>query len=513
MPLKLAFIILSAILLSSVICNRINAQIPGRYHQEVFANVTETNNIQFSTAVPQPINEWDIQSLLSGGLPLNVKEYDTENVNLKMDIFEPSGDVSEKRPLIIICFGGGFLSGSRDYWSMRLLAQGFARMGYVTASIDYRLGMNIYDKDLGARSVYRAVQDSRSAVRYFKAHAAEYNIDIENIFIGGHSAGAFVALHNVYLDKDSERPFPTRGGTQDGNAYPDLGCLDCVGDNLSFSGRAKGVFSLAGAVGALSYIEHAQESPPIMFHSSDDGTVPYGTGKPFSDLASIIIGEDFPVVHGSSIIAKRCDTLGLEYEFNAYTNRGHSVHENGSVALHSDIIPKISNWLYTKYLKPEDVSLEGYADICPDDLFQSYSLSNSAIKYFDWQITDGTIVNGSTTDASITVEWNPEGSNHKVELVPYTENGSEGDKQTFSVAIHDGSMNQWIGNGGEWGDANNWSNGYIPLPCEHVVFEEKNTVTEINLPPNVSVSLLSLMLGNNIILNIPEGTSLKVSNQ
>ena len=164
-------------------------------------------------------------------------------------------------------------------------------MGYVVASIDYRLGMNIFDQDLATRAVYRGVQDSRSAIRFFRADAANantYRIDPNKVFIGGHSAGAFIALHNMYLDKEGERPISTGIWMQSGNNVPDQGCLDCVSNNLGYYGRANGGFSLAGAVGFTSYLE--AESSPLMqiFHSSNDNTVPIGIGEPFSTYTPFI---------------------------------------------------------------------------------------------------------------------------------------------------------------------------------------------------------------------------------
>ncbi|HOY14925.1 MAG TPA: hypothetical protein PLY70_17380, partial [Saprospiraceae bacterium] len=136
-----------------------------RYYKEIFSGVLETSQI-FSSNVPQPKRGGGPYEFFTG-LPLNVKEYDTQNVNLSMDIFEPDGDTAAIRPLVIVCFGGGFIDGNRKYWSIRLICQSLARMGYVVASIDYRLGMNIFDQDLAARAVYRGVQDSRSAIRFF----------------------------------------------------------------------------------------------------------------------------------------------------------------------------------------------------------------------------------------------------------------------------------------------------------------------------------------------------------
>jgi len=185
-----------------------------RYIDDIFANVSETKNVRFSTNVPQPLPSGPI-NLLFATVPANanVPEHRTENRNLNMDIFEPSGDTNASRPVIIFCFGGGFTAGNRNAADMRALATRMARKGYVTATMDYRLGINLFDEGASKRAVYRGVQDSRSAIRFFRNDAASrnrYKINPDQVFIAGFSAGGFVALHNVYLDTENERPASTR---------------------------------------------------------------------------------------------------------------------------------------------------------------------------------------------------------------------------------------------------------------------------------------------------------------
>ncbi len=480
-------------------------QNPLRYDQKIFPNVTESIEI-FSTGVPKPVNAFDFYSFITG-YPLNVKEYNTQQVNLYMDIFEPQGDTISKRPLVILCFGGGFLSGNRKYWSIRLIATALARMGYVTASIDYRLGMNIYDKDLGARSVYRGVQDSRSAIRFFKADASalnKYKIDTSNIFIGGHSSGAFISLHNIFLDNDIERPNSTRNWMQDGREIPDLGCLDCVGDNKTFNGKAKGVFSLAGAIGFLNLIENGEETPPEMFHSIDDGTVPYNSGEPFSNISDLVIGSDLPIVHGSLPISLRCDTLSADYQFYKYTNRGHDVHENGDSALHSDIIPSINGWFFENYLKPESTSLSGAIDICTDNLHHEFTLNHNGISYFDWQITGGTINNLDKNSNKVNLLWDENASIHEISVFPYSCIGAPGIYQKLGVNIYSEGNNTWLGGPGSWNNLSKWSNGHLPISCENVTIPSENSEIEILVDASTISKIRSLEIGQNVRLVIEQ---------
>lgn len=442
-----------------------------RYNADLF-DVSETNDIQFSSGVPQPNPGGGLYEWLTG-YPLNASEYDTSPVDLKMDIFQPTGDTLTKRPLIIIAFGGGFLSGSKDHWSIRLLCQELAKRGYVTASIDYRLGMNIFDADLANRAVYRGLQDARSAVRFFRADAAganTYKIDPDKIFMGGHSSGGFMALHNAYLDLEEERPLSTYEWIQEGNIIPDQSCLDCVGDNQEFDGHANAVFSLAGALGFTSFIESANDPKVVMFHSTDDGTVPYDSGEPFSSILWAVVGSDLPTVYGSQPISTQANIVGLPYDFYSYSNRGHDVHEDGSSLLYSDIIPGISDWFFEEELKPIFNGISGDTTVCNFALAQEYQLIEGVGAYFDWEITGGSFNSMSTSSNEVTVLWDESAPLQQLTVTPYSILDAKGDEYSVDIQLQVNAINSYNYTNSIWEDPSNWSLGHSPIACEDVIF-------------------------------------------
>lgn len=496
----------------NILVNFSFGQIPGRYTTSVFQNTVETKNVKFSDQVPVPVHQTTFIDLFGSGEKYRVDESELVSQDLFMDIFEPQGDTISKRPVIILCFGGGFVRGSRNDAGIRLLAETLARYGYVTASMDYRIGMYILDAGMSSRAVYRGVQDTRSAVRYFKANAETYRIDTNFIFLGGHSSGAFSALHNIYLDKEEyERPCTTYDTTQvvvAGSTYtvniPDQGCLDCVGNNQQFNGKAKAAINLAGALGFLDLIEDNSDEGPISFHSTDDGTVPYDTGMPFEDnFGAQIVGADLPVVFGSSLIAQRCNSLGITNEYYEYTNRGHAVHENGT-ALYPDIVPNICNWLYNSFLKPELGQFAGVDLVCANDNPQIYEFNQPNISYYDWQVTGGNITSSNPTSNQITVVWDPQTDIHSIGLLPFANNGTPGSFQEIMVEIVDSGNNQWLGDpASEWNDISNWSRGHLPLPCETLYFPGQASETVISVPENLNIQCQGIYLGQNIRLEIP----------
>lgn len=114
-----------------------------------------------------------------------------------------------KKPLLILIHGGGFTGGSSQL--MDSLAVSFARKGYFSATISYRLGwlgegFCSYDTTEAIRAWYRSVKDAQLAIDYFKSHNEEFSIDTNLIFLAGWSAGGYTALGASLLDMAEEKP-------------------------------------------------------------------------------------------------------------------------------------------------------------------------------------------------------------------------------------------------------------------------------------------------------------------
>jgi poly(3-hydroxybutyrate) depolymerase len=423
-PIIMKRIILKIFLLTGMITWGQN-----RYLTEVFPNVTTTSNVVFSTNI-STIKTTN----LFGNRIANEESYGQVSTTLKMDIYQPTGDTNLKRPVIIFAFGGGFVNGSRTEASMVKLCQSFAKRGFVTASIDYRLGMNINDEELSKRAVYRGIQDGRSAVRFFRKNAGTYNVDGNKIFISGHSAGGFLALHNVFLDKDNERPASTRLFM---NTRPDLGGLDAVGDNKTYSngtlvnGKANGAVALAGALGNITYIENSSDVPAAFFHSSDDNTVPYNSGEPFSTL-SWLPGFNLPIVYGGNALTNRATAVGAPKELNPYTNRGHNVHYDGS-NLYSDIAPKISQFLYSRFLAPGTLRIDGNTTICSTCAPETYVLNENSTKT-DWIVNGGKIIDSKNN--TITIQWDKDDTQKNIVANTYSSQLAKGENINLAIVIN-----------------------------------------------------------------------------
>ena len=258
-----------------------------RYLDEVFDEVTKTEDIIYGNAPDLPF--------------LFLFEWNTENIDLDMDIYEPTGDTLTNRPVIIFIHSGAFFSGYNEADDVVALSIASAKRGYVAVSMNYRLGINILSSYSGERAVYRGVQDASAVVRYLREFYQDYGIDYENIFIWGTSAGSFIGLHLAFVE-DDERPESTYGSGED----PDLGCIDCEGNDYIHNSKPKAVISCWGALVDLDMIDQENNIPTIMFHGTLDPVVLFNSGYPFTGVITL------PIVYGSNLIHERLNELHIQ---------------------------------------------------------------------------------------------------------------------------------------------------------------------------------------------------------
>lgn len=104
----------------------------------------------------------------------------------KLDMAMPSDSGSARRPALVIVHGGGWAAGSKSDDVYQSMLVDYARKGYVTVNVEYRL--------TGEAPFPACIEDVKCAVRWLRAHADEYRVDPDRIGAYGHSAGAHLAL-------------------------------------------------------------------------------------------------------------------------------------------------------------------------------------------------------------------------------------------------------------------------------------------------------------------------------
>lgn len=108
--------------------------------------------------------------------------------------FPPHHDAAKpKVPGMILFHGGGWTGGSLGQF--RRACEYFASRGLVCATAEYRmLAKDEAAKLPSGESRKRVcITDAKSAIRWFKGHAAEFGIDPQRIITGGGSAGGHIS--------------------------------------------------------------------------------------------------------------------------------------------------------------------------------------------------------------------------------------------------------------------------------------------------------------------------------
>ena len=147
-------------------------------------------------------------------------------VPLRLDVYFPDGN-STDRPVLMFIHGGGFTGGIKHKPEIVEMAEYYASRGWVYVSIDYRTTEELGDIDdmsqeeiidyyqgiapkewiehtfEGAEStkqiqqsvaMYAAQRDSKAALRWIVANADTYSIDVDEIAVGGASAGSITTI-------------------------------------------------------------------------------------------------------------------------------------------------------------------------------------------------------------------------------------------------------------------------------------------------------------------------------
>jgi len=314
-----------------------------RFQSEIFTTIDSITNIQYGQAV-------------------NLKGKEEK---LLLDIImPPKTDSINKRPLLIFIHGGGFKNNSKNGSYSSMLCNSFAKRGYVTATIDYRLGVgkDNTNKDY-FEAMFRAQQDGKAAIRFFRRYAGEYGIDTSQIFITGSSAGSKTCMAIGYMD---ENEIPTeidkqKWGTLEGNS-----------GNEGYSSKVQAVINAWGAIPEYGWI-NVGEPPLFTTAGTEDKTVPYDSSFAYHGFK-----------YGPYVLYEKCLSLGIPTGWRPFYNTGHTL-DNNKVKQDS-CIQSMAAWLYTQLKinkgKNEEGVLRWEKDIKDfDSLNAVEKYSNNAIMF------------------------------------------------------------------------------------------------------------------------------------
>lgn len=268
-----------------------------RYKDKIFTNVT-------------------IDSVVYG----NAAQYNNVATDLKMNIFQPTGDTVTNRPLIVLAHGGSFVGGTQYDADVVYLCNEFAKRGYVCVSLQYRLGVDISQIILDqnqagpqfANAVWRGTLDGRAAIRYLRAHLSTYKISAGQVYLGGVSAGGVLGLHEAFLDLPGEV----------GNSNPkidttSIGGIEGSTGSPGYSWRVKGIISLCGGLGDVEWMRNNTNLSIFSVHGTNDQTVPYKTDYFYAS------GIKVAKLSGSFVVDSMAKALGMKSVFYTFQNAPH----------------------------------------------------------------------------------------------------------------------------------------------------------------------------------------------
>lgn len=134
--------------------------------------------------------------------------------DMHLDLYEPAGDTAAERPVIVLLHGGYLVIGdhkSDAYGAGPGVARIFVEMGYVVASVQYRLRPDMgYFPDVDQAELEAAgldaYDDVAAAIGWLRDNAAEHRIDPEAIVPFGFSAGGAIAWGLAWTPGSPVRP-------------------------------------------------------------------------------------------------------------------------------------------------------------------------------------------------------------------------------------------------------------------------------------------------------------------
>jgi acetyl esterase/lipase len=211
-------------------------------------------------------------------IPDTIRFYDDvyyathDGVELSLDIFVPT-DATTPRPLLLFIHGGGWRKGKKEDYLLYNVE--FAKLGYVTASVEYRLAP--------AHHFPANVQDVKCAIGFLRSHAGEYKIDPDVVVTLGGSAGGHLALMAGYA-QDPALECPDVSAQTDTSVQAVVNIYGVVDCTTPVAIQAYQVIDYIGApyaeaqahYEAASPIYHldANDPPTLTFHGTIDELVP-----------------------------------------------------------------------------------------------------------------------------------------------------------------------------------------------------------------------------------------------
>ncbi|MBL8816635.1 MAG: alpha/beta hydrolase [Planctomyces sp.] len=214
----------------------------------------------------------------------------------RLDLYFPEAKPESPLPLIVHIHGGGWMGGSKAPCPVAAMVL----RGYVVASIEYRFSQ---------KAVFPAqIQDCQASIRWLRANAEKYNIDINKVGVVGGSAGGHLSA--LVGTAGGKKVFPVIGGNEEQSDRVQCVCdifgpanFATVMQQAADDKNVRNIFQfnspsdpyslLIGvslnsdrakteAVSPITFV--SKDSPPtLILHGTHDALVPYAQSVEFAD--------------------------------------------------------------------------------------------------------------------------------------------------------------------------------------------------------------------------------------
>lgn len=209
-----------------------------------------------------------------------IKIYKTvDNYNLEIHLFLPQNDNQQKKRPVIVYFNGGSWSEGKPDWSFSA-CQSFANNGWVGVAVEYRLAYR------QGTLPFESVMDAKSAIRWLRQHADEYNIDANKIVASGNSAGGHLVLATALVENWNEKTDNLKYSSVPNVLMINSGVYDLTDDNTLWIRQGlrsrKQDENLVKEISPNCLFKKGLP-PTLIIHGTKDRNVPFSTAKEFVD--------------------------------------------------------------------------------------------------------------------------------------------------------------------------------------------------------------------------------------